>query len=81
MHQVNELLSMTLAQMPGLSIDQFVGILTSGGGYAVMAVWLWSERKERLRLQRLLEQFLPLMAGTQRAMKNVSRVISGGEDE
>jgi hypothetical protein len=60
-----------------VTIEQLINIVTAGGPSAVLALWLWSERKERLRLQRVLESFLPLLAGTQRAMRSVNRVVSG----
>jgi len=64
-----------------MTVDQLLTVLTSAGAPGVLVLWLWSERKERLRLQRIIEGFLPLMTGTQRAMRNVTRVVGGDGDE
>jgi hypothetical protein len=60
-----------------VTLDQLIGLVTQGGPAVILAAWLWSERRERMRLQRVLESFLPLIAGTQRALRSVNRVVSG----
>ena len=55
-------------------------------------LWLWSERRERLRerqerlrLQQVIEGFLPVLESTRRTMRNVNRIVGGdlvvGDDE
>lgn len=55
------------------------GGLGVGGVFAFM--W-WIERKERLRLQRVLEGYLmPMVEQTQRIMRSVRRVVADGDDD
>lgn len=63
-----------------MTVDQLVAIIANIGAPGVLIAWLWSERQERLRLQRIVEGFLPVLQGTQRAMQNVSRVVGGDGD-
>lgn len=64
-----------------MTLEQILQVVTSAGPAGVLALWLFSERKERLRLQRIVEGFLPLMRGTERAMRNVNRVVTGDVDD
>lgn len=66
-----------------MTLQEAMQVITQLGVTGVLLLWLYTERKERLRLQRVVESFLPLLAGTQRAIRSVSKVITAddGEDE
>lgn len=67
-----------------LDISAFVDIVQKGGagGAAIMAVMWWLERKERIRLQRVLEGYLlPMAQTTQRVMRSMHKVITGDDDD
>lgn len=67
-----------------IDIAAFVDLVQKAGaaGAAIMAVMWWLERKERIRLQRVLEGYLlPMAQTTQRVMRSMHKVITGNDDE
>lgn len=56
-------------------MKDFVQLIQTGGPSVILAVWLAMEIRERKRLQRLVESFLPLVAETTRAISSVARVV------
>lgn len=64
-----------------MNLQDALQVITQLGVSGVLLLWLYSERKERLRLQRVVESFLPILAGTQRAIRSVSNVITAEDGE
>jgi hypothetical protein len=66
----------------GVVTGDLFAFLTQYGAPGVLAVWLYREIKERERLQRKLEEFLPVFRSATRTMRNMNRVMAGdGPDE
>lgn len=67
-----------------IDITAFIDLVQKAGaaGAAIMAVMWWLERKERIRLQRVLEGYLlPMAQTTQRVMRSMHKVITGDDGE
>lgn len=63
-----------------MTIEQLLGVVqTAGAGTTVIfAIMWWLERQERLRLQRVLEGFLPTIRNV---LRSVNRAVSTEGDE
>lgn len=67
-----------------LDFATFLDLVQKGGSgvAAIMGVMWWLERKERIRLQRVLEGYLlPMAQNTQRVMRSMHKVIMGDGEE
>lgn len=68
---------------PPVPIEQIIELVNkagAAGGAIFVLMWLL-ERKERQRLQKILETFLPTFESASRVMRSVKRVITGNDDD
>lgn len=73
---------MWLAQVgpPAISIDQIITFLGAGSPFAIMTVMWYLERTERIRLQGVVEGFLPTARSLARTSRALTRVMTGHAD-
>lgn len=71
-----------------MSLEQFFPWLERLGIGAVFALMWWmerkeklAERKERLRMQSLVESYLPVITSTARVQKALHKVVIGDDGE
>lgn len=62
-------------------IQQFVTYLTQIGAPGVLAYWLYTEIKERKRLQRIVESYLVVIETNARVNSALRRVVAGNGHE
>lgn len=62
-------------------VAQFVGYLTQIGAPGVLAYWLYTEIKERKRLQKIVESYLVVVETNARMANALRRVVAGNGDE
>lgn len=66
----------------GLSLVQVLDIISKIGVTGLLALMWWMERKERLRLQRILEGYLmPMVENAAKAMRGVRKAVTGGDGD
>lgn len=60
-----------------ISLDQMVTLLGTGSPFTIMLVMWYLERKERIRLQSVIEGFLPTARSLARTSRALTRVMTG----
>lgn len=60
-----------------ISLDQMVTLLGAGSPFTIMLVMWYLERKERIRLQSVIEGFLPTARSLARTSRALTRVMTG----
>lgn len=68
---------MAVGEVP--SLDSLVTIVQTAGPSGILAFWLYTEVKERKRLQAVVESFIPMVGRTQRLVRNVNKVLGGAD--
>lgn len=63
-----------------MTIDQVLDWMQKLGPGGIMAVMWFLERKERVRLQTMLEGFLPVVQANARVNRALRRVVAGNGD-
>lgn len=60
-----------------MTIEQVIDWMQKLGPGGIMAVMWFLERKERVRLQGIVEGFLPIVAANARVNRALRRVVAG----
>lgn len=63
-----------------MTIEQVIDWMQKLGPGGIMAVMWYLERKERVRLQAVVESFLPVVEANARVNRALRRVVTGNED-
>lgn len=63
-----------------MSIEQLIDWMQKLGPGGIMAVMWYLERKERVRLQNIIEGFLPVVEANARVNRALRRVVTGNGD-
>lgn len=61
-----------------MTIEQLVNLVQTAGPATIFALVWWLERQERLRLQRLLEGFLPTVRNL---VRSINDTLTGPRDD
>lgn len=70
-----------LAQLaPTVSLDQVFTLLGAASPFAIMTLMWYLERTERVRLQGVVEGFLPTARSLARTSRALTRVMTGNAD-
>lgn len=71
---------------PGPTLEQIIQLVGGGSAFSILAFGWWlehrrflAERRERLRVQALLEGYLPTARSLARSTKALSRVVAPDE--
>lgn len=63
-----------------MTIEQVIDWMQKLGPGGIMAVMWYLERKERVRLQSIIESFLPVVEANARVNRALRRVVTGNGD-
>lgn len=66
---------------PGPSFDQIITLLGAGSPFSIMVLMWWLERKERIRLQGVVEGFLPTARSLARTSRALTKVMGAPDGE
>lgn len=64
-----------------ISLEQLLGLLGAGSPFTLMTVMWWLERKERIRLQGVVEGYLPTARSVVRVSKALRKVVEPDSDD
>lgn len=62
-----------------MTIEMFVDWMQKLGPGGIFALMFYLERKERIRLQGIIESFLPVVEANARVNRALRRVVTGSE--
>lgn len=62
-------------------LTSFVNLLTTIGPTGILAAWLFFEKREKTRLQKIVERYLPIIEDNARTARKLRQVITGDGDD
>jgi hypothetical protein len=71
---------MVPGQVYGVSVQDMAQVIKDIGVPGVLAIWVYFEKRDNIRKQKVIESFLPFIRGTTKAMKNVNSVVGDDDD-